>query len=44
MLAERAAKLSAAVYSQLSSGIFPLDEKTATQHIKSLIEYVFIHG
>ncbi|KAM5533000.1 hypothetical protein V8D89_013342 [Ganoderma adspersum] len=37
-LAERAAKLSAAVYCQLSSGVSSLDDKTATRHIRSLIE------
>ena len=43
MLAERAAKLSTAVYCQLSSGMSPLDERTATKHIENLIEYVFTH-
>ncbi|KAM5536543.1 hypothetical protein V8D89_009820 [Ganoderma adspersum] len=38
LLAERAAKYSAAVYCQLSSGISTLDEGTATKYIESLIE------
>ena len=41
LLAERTAKLSAAVYCQLSAGMSTLDERTATRHIESLLEYVY---
>ena len=40
LLAERAAKYSAAVYHQLTGGTYTLDETTAARYIDELTQYV----